>query len=286
MDNNLDKYLAFVKTVEKGSITKAAIELNYAQSSVSKMIADLEKEWGFALLERGKKGVNLTSSGKEILPLARNILNNYFELEGYINKLNKIESGSVRIGTFSSVAINRLPDIFTKFQKDFPNIEYEMLLGDYIEVEKWIDEGRVDFGFLRLPTEKRFDTMSLIQDEYMVVLPKNHILAKEENIDIKKLNSEPFLLLEHGGKTEVSNLLDKYNVKPNIKFTTWEDFAIMAMVEKGLGVSILPSLILENIPYDIEIRPLKIPFYRDIGIAMKDKKRLTPAAKKFIEYLT
>ncbi|MDY4110800.1 MAG: LysR family transcriptional regulator [Eubacterium sp.] len=286
MDNNLDKYLAFVKTVEKGSITKAAIELNYAQSSVSKMIADLEKECGFALLERGKKGVNLTSSGKEILPLARNILNNYFELEGYINKLNKIESGSVRIGTFSSVAINRLPDIFTKFQKDFPNIEYEMLLGDYIEVEKWIDEGRVDFGFLRLPTEKRFDTMSLIQDEYMVVLPKNHILAKEENIDIKKLNSEPFLLLEHGGKTEVSNLLDKYNVKPNIKFTTWEDFAIMAMVEKGLGVSILPSLILENIPYDIEIRPLKIPFYRDIGIAMKDKKRLTPAAKKFIEYLT
>lgn len=286
MDNNLDKYLAFVKTVEKGSITKAAIELNYAQSSVSKMIADLEKECGFALLERGKKGVNLTSSGKEILPLARNILNNYFELEGYINKLNKTESGSVRIGTFSSVAINRLPDIFTKFQKDFPNIEYEMLLGDYIEVEKWIDEGRVDFGFLRLPTEKRFDTMSLIQDEYMVVLPKNHILAKEENIDIKKLNSEPFLLLEHGGKTEVSNLLDKYNVKPNIKFTTWEDFAIMAMVEKGLGVSILPSLILENIPYDIEIRPLKIPFYRDIGIAMKDKKRLTPAAKKFIEYLT
>lgn len=286
MDNNLDKYLAFVKTVEKGSITKAAIELNYAQSSVSKMIADLEKECGFALLERGKKGVNLTSSGKEILPLARNILNNYFELEGYINKLNKIESGSVRIGTFSSVAINRLPDIFTKFQKDFPNIEYEMLLGDYIEVEKWIDEGRVDFGFLRLPTEKRFDTMSLIQDEYMVVLPKNHILAKEENIDIKKLNSEPFLLLEHSGKTEVSNLLDKYNVKPNIKFTTWEDFAIMAMVEKGLGVSILPSLILENIPYDIEIRPLKIPFYRDIGIAMKDKKRLTPAAKKFIEYLT
>lgn len=286
MDNNLDKYLAFVKTVEKGSITKAAIELNYAQSSVSKMIADLEKECGFALLERGKKGVNLTSSGKEILPLARNILNNYFELEGYINKLNKIESGSVRIGTFSSVAINRLPDIFTKFQKDFPNIEYEMLLGDYIEVEKWIDEGRVDFGFLRLPTEKRFDTMSLIQDEYMVVLPKNHILAKGENIDIKKLNSEPFLLLEHGGKTEVSNLLDKYDVKPNIKFTTWEDFAIMAMVEKGLGVSILPSLILENIPYDIEIRPLKIPFYRDIGIAMKDKKRLTPAAKKFIEYLT
>lgn len=285
MNNNLDKYLAFVKTAEKGSFTKAAAELNYAQSSVSKMVADLEKECGFALLERGKSGVSLTSSGKEILPLARSIINSYFELEGYIDKLNGIESGTVRIGTFSSIAINWLPDVFTKFQKAYPNIEYEMLLGDYNEVEKWIDDGRVDFGFLRLPTEKSFDTISLKQDEYMVVLPKNHTLANQKSIDIKDLNDIPFLLLEHGGKTEVSKLLEKYNVKPNIKFTTWEDFAIMAMAEKGLGIGILPSLILENIPYDIEIRPLKIPFYREIGIAMKDRRRLTPAAAKFIEYL-
>lgn len=71
---------------------------------------------------------------------------------GQIDRMNGIETGVVRIGTFASVAINGLPNIFAVLQKDYPGIEYEMLLGDYDEVEHWIDEGRVDCGFLRLPT--------------------------------------------------------------------------------------------------------------------------------------
>lgn len=96
---------------------------------------------------------------------------------------------------------------------------------------------------------------------------------------------KPFLLLEHGGKTEVSDLLGSYHVRPDIRFTTWEDFAIMAMVEKGMEISILPDLILRRIPYKIEIRPLEEPYYRSIGLAMKNRKNLTPAVQKFIEYL-
>lgn len=96
---------------------------------------------------------------------------------------------------------------------------------------------------------------------------------------------KPVLLLEHGGKTEVSDLLSSYHVRPDIRFTTWEDFAIMAMVEKGMGISILPDLILRRVPYKIEIRPLEEPYYRSIGLAMKNRKNLTPAVQKFIEYL-
>ena len=59
----------------------------------------------------------------------------------------------------------------------------------------------------------------------------------------------------------------------------------MAMVEKGLGVSILPNMILRRIPYEIEIRPLEKPYYRQIGLVMKDRSRLTPVVKKFMEYL-
>ena len=106
MDNNLLKYLAFVETVDKGSFTKAANSLNYAQSSISKMIADLEKEWGFPLLERNKKGVCLTSSGKQLLPYARKILSDFEEMQQQVHAINGIQSGTVRIGTFSSVAIN------------------------------------------------------------------------------------------------------------------------------------------------------------------------------------
>ena len=285
MENPLLKYLAFVKTVEKGSFTRAAQELNYAQSSISKMIADLEKEWGMTLLERSKSGICMTSAGEQIMPFLRKVLNDYQEMEGQICRMNGIETGVVRIGTFSSVAINWLPNIFAALQKDYPGIEYEMLLGDYNEVEHWIDEGRVDCGFLRLPTVSKFDTILLKQDEYKVVLPAGHSLAEKETIAEADLNDLPFLLLEHGGKTEVSDLLERYHVQPDIRFTTWEDFAIMAMVEKGMGVSILPDMILRRIPYKIEIRSLQTPYYRSIGLAVKDQKHITPAVQKFIEYL-
>lgn len=107
--------------------------------------------------------------------------------------MNGIETGVVRIGTFSSVSINWLPNIFARLQKDFPGIEYEILLGDYDEVERWIQEGRVDCGFLRLPTHSKFNAVLLKQDEYKVVLPAGHTLAEKETIRAEDLNGLPFL---------------------------------------------------------------------------------------------
>ena len=285
METPLLKYLAFVKTVEEGSFTRAAQKLDYAQSSISKMVADLEQEWGMTLLERSKNGVRLTSAGEQILPFLRKVLQEQQALEGQIDRMNGLDTGVVRIGTFASAAIHWLPNIFAALQKDYPGIEYEMLLGDYEQVEQWIEEGRVDCGFLRLPTLSKFDTMLLKQDEYKLVLPVGHPLAERETVGIEELNGLPFLLLEHGGKTEVSDLLERDHVRPDIRFTTWEDFAIMAMVEKGMGVSILPDLILRRIAYKIEIRPLQRPYYRPIGLAMKDQRHLAPAVRKFIEFL-
>ncbi len=285
MENSLLKYRAFVKTVETGSFTRAAQELDYAQSSISKMVADLESEWNMVLLERSKSGVRLTSAGEQVMPFLRKVLQDHQELEGHILQMNGLETGIVRIGTFSSVAIHWLPNIFARLQRDYPGIEYEMLLGDYDEVEHWIDAGRVDCGFLRLPTLARFDTILLKQDEYKVVLPAGHPLAAKTVIPLEDMNGLPFLLLEHGGKTEVSDLLERSHVRPAIRFTTWEDFAIMAMVERGMGVSILPSMILRRIPYRLEIRPLQKPYYRPIGLARKHSEYLTPAVQKFIEYL-
>ena len=285
MDNPLLKYLAFVKTVETGSFTRAAQALDYAQSSISKMVADLETEWGMTLLERSKSGVCLTSAGEQIMPFLRKVLQDHQELEGQISRMNGIETGIVRIGTFASVAINWLSNIFAALQKDYPGIGYEMLLGDYDEVEHWIGEGRVDCGFLRLPTRKNFDTILLKQDEYKLVLPPGHPLVKQETVAAEDLHGLPFLLLEHGGKTEVSDLLERCGVKPDIRFTTWEDFAIMAMVERGMGISILPDMILQRIPYRLEIRSLQTPYYRPIGLAMKRGLHPAPAVRKLIEYL-
>lgn len=285
MDANLQKYLAFVKAVEYESFTKAASVLNYSQSGISRMISDLEKEWDMILLERNRSGIHLTSDGMELLPYAVNLCAEYEKLQKKVGDLHGLKSGIIRIGTFSSVATHWLPKIFKAFQTDYPQIEYELLLGDYTEIEKWIIERRVDFGFLRLPTLPQLETLFLAQDELMVVLPETHPLADCDVFPMSALCREPFLLLEKDKNIVVSDIFKKNHLKPDIRFTTWDDYAILSMVETGLGISILPSLVLQRIPYHIVIKKLEIPTYRKIGLAMPDKKGLSKAVKEFIKYL-
>ena len=249
------------------------------------MINDLEKEWKVVLLERGKTGVKLTSDGMKLLPCAKGVCVEYEKLQIEVDELNGLQSGLIRIGTFSSVATHWLPNIIREFQKAYPNIDYELLLGDYTEIESWISDGRVDCGFLRLPTRPEFETVFLEQDRLLAILPENHALAHLEKIPVASLCDEPFMLLEKGAKAEVSEIFERCNLTPNVHFTTWDDYAIMSMVESGLGISILPELILRRVPYRIIAKELDVPTYRKIGIALRSKKTASLAVKRFLEYL-
>ena len=285
MDMNIQKYMSFVKAVEYGSFTKAAQKLNYSQSGISRMISDLEKEWKVVLLERGKGGINLTSDGLRLLPYAKSLVDEYEKLQMQVDELNGLQSGLIRIGTFSSVATHWLPKIIKRFQKDYPNIDYELLLGDYSEIERWISDGTVDFGFVRSPAKAGLETEFLAEDPLVAVLTENHPLAKEEKFPASAFKDEPFILLERDEDSDVADILEKQGIKADIRFTTWDDYAIMSMVENGLGISILPQLILRRAPYKIVTKPLDVPAYRKIGIALKDKKTASVAVKRFLEYL-
>lgn len=285
MDMNIQKYMAFIQTVEYGSFTKAAEALNYSQSGISRMIHDLEKEWKVSLLERSRAGIRLTSDGLKLLPYTKSVCGEYQKLQMQVDELNGLQSGLIRIGTFSSVATHWLPNIIKEFQKDYPNIDYELLLGDYTEIEEWILEGRVDCGFLRLPTHPNLETIFLEQDKLLVVLPERHPLAGCDKFPVAALCIDPFMLLEKGAKAEVSEIFERCNLTPKVHFTTWDDYAIMSMVESGLGISILPQLILKRIPYHIVVKELEVPAYRNIGLALRSKKTASLAVKRFMEYL-
>lgn len=283
MISNIQKYKAFLTVVEYGSFTKSAEVLKYSQSAISKMIQDLETEWKVTLLERKKTGIVLSSDGLRLLPLIQKVCNDYEKLEIEVDNLRGLQTGIIRIGTFSSVATHWLPNIIQKFQQDYPNIEYELLLGDYDEIENWVLEGRVDCGFTRIPTTKELETYSLGMDELKVVLSEKHPLANKDRITVDEICEYPFLLLEKNANKVVSEVFNKK--KPNVRLTTWDDYSIMSMVERGLGISILPELILQQVPYRLAIRSLANPTYREIGFVIKKYDTSSLSVKRFKDYL-
>ncbi len=285
MDMNILKYMAFLKTVETGSFTKAAEALNYSQSGVSRMIGDLEKEWHITLLERDRSGIRLTSDGSRLLPYAQSVCTEYRKLQMEVDDLRGVQTGMIRIGTFSSGAIHWVPNIIKAFQKDYPGVDYELLLGDYSEIEEWIAQGKVDCGFLRLPTRPEFDTIPLGKDRLLAILPENHPLGNYDRVPIAALCEEPFMLLEKAAQAEVSEVFERNGLKPRVHFTTWDDYAIMAMVESGLGVSMLTEMILQRTPFRIVAKELDVPAFRETALALRDRKTASLAVKKFLEYL-
>lgn len=227
----------------------------------------------------------LTSDGVRLLPHIQNICNAYEKLQTEVDELNGLQTGMIRIALFSSVATHWLPNIIREFQKTYPNIDYELLLGDYEQIENWVLEGRADCGITRLPAKESLETFPLELDELQVILPEGHPLTNYESVPIKELCEYPFLLLEKDNNKVVSEIFEVNGVKPHIRLTTWDDYAIMSLVERGFGISILPKLILRRTPYKFVCKSLEKPFYREIGFVVREHKTSSLAVKCFMEYL-
>ena len=175
MDVGVQKYLAFVETVDQGSFTRAAEKLHYSQSGISRMIRDLETEWKVTLLERGKGGVKLTSDGMKLLPFARSVCAEVEKLQVQVDELSGLRAGLIRIGTLSGAAAGLLPGWVEAFLREHPNIDFELLVGEQREVEGWVFSGRVDLGVLDLPADPELETLFLEQDPLLAVLPEDMV---------------------------------------------------------------------------------------------------------------
>ncbi|ACX64895.1 LysR family transcriptional regulator [Paenibacillus sp. Y412MC10] len=282
---SMNKFKVLVKVVELGSLTKAAEVMGFTQSGVSHMINSLEDEFGFSLLIRNRSGAKLTTNGEEIVKTMREILKWNEHLEQQVASIHGIELGTIHIGTFTSVGVHWLPGIIQDFQRDYPHIEIRLVEGDYREIEDWIAEGKIDCGFLSLPTWDIFDAIPLHQDPMLVLLPVEHPLSSEDSIALAQIENEPFIMPSKGSDYDVNRVLEKALTKPDIKYTLGDDYAIMAMVEKGLGISILPELVLRGQRRNIRQIELKEKSFRSLGIAVSSLREVSPATKRFLDYV-
>ena len=281
----MNRYIAFLKVVETGSFTRAAEILGYTQPAMSQMIASLENELSIKLLFRSRYGVRLTPEGERLLPSIQSSVAQFQSMQNIAGEIRGLDSGVVRIGTISSISCHWLPPVIRQFWENYPNVQLIVHQGDYTTIPEWVRTGELDFGFVTPDAVEGTDTRFLKTGEHRACLPKDHPLAGRERVTLEDLAKEPFLLLEEGIYSEPLAAFHAAGVTPNIRMTMHDDYSILSMVEQGLGVTILPELVLRKQSYDIVMLPTEPMVTRRISIISKGKNELSIAAKTFIRYL-
>lgn len=283
----LSKYEIFLKTAEIGNITRTAEVLHYTQAGISHAIAALEKETGFPLFIRGSSGVSLTEEGKRLLSAVQSLVNEQNNLQQTISDINGITSGTLRIGTFSSVATHWMPEIIKEFQEKYPQITFDLRFGDYDEITEMILRGQIDCGFLTAPVREGLDFAPLYRDPMHVLLPQGHPLAAKEKITLEEVKREPIIMQVKGSDNDIRNILDQDKKKYIVKYTVSDDFSVMAMVRSGFGITIFPEMLWSNYKAceAMEIRPMEPERYRTIGIATLPQNEMSVLAKAFRKFM-
>lgn len=281
----MKRFIALQKIVELGSFSKAAKNLGYTQSALSQMIFSLESEFSIKLLNRFRTGTKLTLEGEKIYPLIEKTVNQYFTVIEKVKEIRGLETGIIRMGTLASISAHWIPSVLKGFQSLYPEVEFVIHQGDYTSIQEWIKTGAIDFGFVNPKAVNGLKIIELKKGEMLAVLPESHLLAKEKIIPLDRLAEETFILLEEGHYYEPLEVFKQIGKSPNIKYTIHDDYAIMTMVEAGLGISILAELVLRRTNYHISLHQTNPPVYRMLAIGYKDEESLPIASRKFIEYL-
>ncbi len=283
--NSFAKYGVLLEVAECGSISAAAVRLGYTQSAVSRMIAELEAECGFQLIKRSKSGSQLTAEGLMLISPIRNMLNANERLAQTIEQINGRRRDRVRVGMFSSVAVHWAPELIGSFNAEYPDIEVSIFDGLYHEIESKILSGELDCGFITEKTKKDLAFCELSRDRLLAVVPKVHALAERDALPLELIPMVDFIIPGEGSNYDIGTIFEEHGINPRVRYAFCDDHAAVAMVERGMGVTILPELVLSGSAANVITMPLDPPFSRTIGIAHAKQKALSPAAKAFTEFV-
>ncbi len=282
---NTVKYQVFLTVAELGSLTAAGDRLGYTQSGVSRIIADMEVEFGFPLFTRSKGGAALTADGAKLIAPMREVINSDELLRQTVSAINGLLSGRVRVGMFSSVAVHWAPDIICGFNRLYPSIDIEIFAGLYQEIEEMILDERLDCGFITKSTHKDLNSIALTRDKMLAVLPKGHPFEGFDALPIDLISGDDFIIPGEGSNYDIGQLFGANGITPKVRYTLRDDYAAIAMVERGIGITILPELVLSGHDENVTTLELCPACFRTIGIASRPHKGISPAARAFVDYV-
>jgi DNA-binding transcriptional LysR family regulator len=274
----------FSLVAELQGFTSAAHRLGISQSAVSHAIKALEQELGVELFRRHQSLVEPSDIGQQLLGRARAMLGLANTLQQEAADARGMRRGTLRIGSFGPTAsIRLLPAILSQFRSAHPGIEVHVDEGPDRQVLQWLDERRIDVGFVVLEQE-RFDTFALFEDQMVALLPADHPLAARDTLALQDLCDDAFILTEAGSSELVTRLFDVGQLRPKVRYRCAQLLSTLEAVSRGDGLSIVAEA---SLPQALDPRYVKRPLSprvpRQIGLAVLDRRQSSPATLAFIE---
>jgi DNA-binding transcriptional LysR family regulator len=274
---------AFVAVIESGSFTTASEVLGITQSAVSHALASLETELGVTLVQRDRAGLALTDVGQRVILQAREMLARAETIRQEAAAARGLETGKLRLGSLPSISARFLPGALRMFRQRYPKVEIVLLEGTDQEVRAWIDARMVDVGVVTLPTEG-VDVTPIAHDEFLVIVPEAHALAKHTLLRIESLAHEPFLLCTGGCGPLIQALFDQAKVRFQVQLEVREITAALAMVQEGMGITIIPEMALPSqLPPGTKAIHLRPTAWRHLALAVSSHQTMSPATQMFLQ---
>ncbi|MGW0804288.1 LysR family transcriptional regulator [Nonomuraea sp. NPDC002799] len=285
----LQQLAYFVAVAEARHFTQAAERMRVAQPSLSKQIKALEHDLGAPLFSRARGNVTLTAAGEALLPLARRILADADNARQEVAQLAGLRRGRVRLGATPSLCAGLLADALARFHRAYPGIELLVEEGGSRDLVRALARGQLDLSLIIMPLQS--DDPSLVTQEILrenlVVVSPSHERAKGPYLEIEDLRGRQMVMFRRGYDLREATLTAcrQAGFEPRFAVQGGEMDAVLRFVEAGLGVAVVPSMVLDGRP-GLSGTPLAPPgLNRTIALAHRKDVEPTTAAQAFRETL-
>lgn len=277
------KLEALLMAADLGSFTKAAEVLGYTQSGLTHMMNSLEREIGFAVLERGRHGVRLTEEGERLSPLIREFLRASAELDNTIARLSASRGGTIRAAAYASLAMHWLPVIIQRFRAENPSVDVDIRMADHVDAPYLLlSQGKMDVIFVSRQEPGPYDWVHLKDDTMYAVLPRGYPTEGRTTFPLRDFDGKEFIMPSQGFDKDILRIFDREGVRADIRPTVVDDATVVSMVEHGLGISMMTELTLKGRADRVLTLPVEPSASRELGLAVRSLADAPAMLKKFI----
>lgn len=177
-----------------------------------------------------------------------------------------------------------MPELISGFQEKYPGIRIRLFEGTQQEIMDYLNSKEADVAFFNNSQPMNYDWIPLMDDRMLAVLPRNHPLANETSFPIEAFRNERFIMPEYGQDYDVLDILNEFHISPDIYLSTFDSYTAIAMVGKGIGISIMNEISIQDWRKNIIALPTEPSYLIQMGIAIPSLHNASPAVRKFVEY--